>query len=580
MRLRLFWKIALAQLLLLCLVLLAVDIYAAAALRRDYLRAATVHLDSLARLAESHPPRLDDPVELHSWTGWMARSGARVTVITSDGRVLADSAHDPETMENHAGRPEVREAMAGGRGLAVRHSHTLNRDLVYLALRHQPATGPPVVLRLALPLAEVDEALRDIRTRLAWASLTILVLGAIVSLLYSHAFSERIERLKQFSRRVAGGDFRPVAVERVGDELSDLAQTLNETAVHLDQTVRTLTQERNQSAAILSSMAEAVAVIGPDERLVFSNQAFCRTFGVDAAQDRPFLEVVRQPDLVGFIRQVLAGQEGAGGEVVLGTVRPQSFAVAAAPVRADGATGAVLVLHDISELRRLERVRRDFVANVSHELKTPLTAIQGFAETLLAGALEDPGNSRRFLGIIRDHAARLGRLTDDLLKLSLIEAGQLELEFRPVAVHEVIEPCLETTRFKAAGKQLQVSTDCPPGLPTVRGDVRRLQEILQNLLDNAVQYTPAGGRIHVRASAAEGQVTIAVSDTGIGIPQADQGRIFERFYRVDAARSREVGGTGLGLSIAKHLAEAHGGRIEMESEVGRGSTFTVILPAL
>jgi two-component system phosphate regulon sensor histidine kinase PhoR len=239
----------------------------------------------------------------------------------------------------------------------------------------------------------------------------------------------------------------------------------------------------------------------------------------------------------------------------------------------------VLVLHDISELRRLERVRRDFVANVSHEFKTPLTAIQGFAETLLGGALDDTANRKRFVEIIRDHSARLARLTDDLLKLSLIEAGKLELEFRPVKVAGLLDSCLETTRLKAAQKQLTLSVECPASLPAVRGDARRLAEVLQNILDNAVQYTAEGGTISIRARAEDHLVRIAVSDTGIGIPRDEQQRIFERFYRVDAARSREAGGTGLGLSIAKHLVEAHGGRIEVESEVGQGSTFSVLLPA-
>jgi two-component system phosphate regulon sensor histidine kinase PhoR len=288
--------------------------------------------------------------------------------------------------------------------------------------------------------------------------------------------------------------------------------------------------------------------------------------------------VIRQSELLTAIQQVLAGRETVHSEVVMGTVRPRSFAITAAPVRANGTTGAVLVLHDISELRRLERVRRDFVANVSHEFKTPLTAIQGFAETLLAGALDDRQNRQRFLEIIRDHARRLTRLTDDLLKLSLIEAGKLDLEFQPLAVADLIDSCVEITRLKAEEKQQTLQVECPADLPTVRGDFRRLQEVLQNLLDNAVQYTPAGGRITARAQAGNGTVVITVSDTGIGIPQADQARIFERFYRVDAARSRAVGGTGLGLAISRHIVEAHGGRIWVESTVGQGSDFHFALP--
>jgi len=236
------------------------------------------------------------------------------------------------------------------------------------------------------------------------------------------------------------------------------------------------------------------------------------------------------------------------------------------------------VLHDITELRRLERVRQDFVANVSHEFRTPLTAIQGFAETLLGGALEDEKNNRRFLEIIRDHATRLGRLTDDLLKLARIEAGKLEVEFQPVSVAELVESCAATTLFKASQRNIALNLSYPPSLPPVLGDASLLREVLQNLLDNAVQYTPPGGRVDLTATSHDHEAVITVADTGIGIPLADQERIFERFYRVDAARSREVGGTGLGLSIAKHIVEAHGGRLWVESTVGQGSQFHFAIP--
>jgi two-component system, OmpR family, phosphate regulon sensor histidine kinase PhoR len=226
----------------------------------------------------------------------------------------------------------------------------------------------------------------------------------------------------------------------------------------------------------------------------------------------------------------------------------------------------------------LERVRQDFVANVSHEFKTPLTAIQGFAETLLAGALDDPKNNRRFLEIIREHAARLARVTDDLLKLARIEAGKLELEFFPVGLQDLIEGCTETTLLKASRKNISFNVELSAGLPSIRGDASLLHDVLQNLLDNAIQYTPSGGHVRVEASAGAHEATVTVSDSGIGIPLADQERIFERFYRVDAARSREAGGTGLGLSIAKHIVEAHGGRLWVESAIGRGSKFSFSIP--
>ena len=277
---------------------------------------------------------------------------------------------------------------------------------------------------------------------------------------------------------------------------------------------------------------------------------------------------------------MLAGEPRVESEISTGTLRQHFFAATVASVRAGDTSGAVIVLHDITELRKLERIRRDFVANVSHEFRTPLTAIQGFAETLIAGALDDPQNRGRFLNIILEHARRLARLTEDLLKLSQMDADRLEIEINPVKVSQLVESCYETARHRAAEKELLLTL--APGLsqnlPDVAGDARRLQEVLQNLLDNAIQYTLPGGKIVLSAELKNDGVVFTVSDTGIGIPTADQPRIFERFYRVDAARSREAGGTGLGLAIAKHLIEVHGGRIWVESEVGVGSRFHFSVP--
>lgn len=596
MRARLFWKLGLTYVALLLVVLLAVDFYSARVLRRDYIRSASDKLSALLKIAKARPPRLDDAEQLHSWSTWMAESGARVTVIDTSGRVLEDSAHDPESMENHSNRPEIQQAFATGEGGSVRHSKTLDRDLVYSAVRYQPPAGPPVVLRMALPLSQIDSTLTELRQRLLLGSVVILLLGGAASLGFSRMFAARVERLKDFSRRVAEGDFRPLPIDRPRDELADLAIALNETAQRMDANIHSLRDERNQSSAILRSMVEGVAVIDAHERLVFCNRAFLDILNADSAssQGRPVIEVVRNSELLGLIRRALVGEEGLQTDIATGFIQQRSFSVTAAPVKAldvdngmasASAThnlakpsGAVVVLHDVTELRRLERVRQDFVANVSHEFKTPLTAIRGFAETLLSGALNDPKNNRRFLEIIRDHSSRLDRLTDDLLKLARIEAGKLELEFFPVGLADLIEGCAETTLLKASRKQISLAIDVPAGLPAVRGDASLLREVFQNLLDNAVQYTMAGGRICVTAVVGAHEVVISVADTGIGIPLADQERIFERFYRVDAARSREVGGTGLGLSIAKHIVEAHGGRLWIESEIGRGSQFSFSIP--
>jgi two-component system, OmpR family, phosphate regulon sensor histidine kinase PhoR len=579
---RLFWRLGLVYLALLVIVLVAVDTYTVQAIRKEFIQAGIDRLEALGRLVDHRPPSSKNLAELNAWAFWIAQSGARCTVVAADGHVLADSESNPAEMVNHAGRPEIRAAMEAGEGTAVRHSDTLNQDLVYLALRHKSVEGDTLVIRFALPLYRLSDALVGFRWHLWTASFVILLVGGAMSLVFFRALTTRIERLQQFSRRVAAGDFRPISADRRGDELSDLAATLNETAAHMDVTIKTLTGERNQSAAILRSMAEGVAVIASNQRLVFCNEAFCQALDVDASgwSGRPIAEVIRQSDMLQAIQKALAGRETVRHELVVGTVKTRSFAVTAAPVRAEESTsGAVMVLHEITELRRLERARRDFVANISHEFKTPLTAIQGFAETLLAGVAE-PENQVRFLEIIRSNALRLGRLTDDLLRLSQIESGKVPLEMRAVNLCDIVGPCVETVRVNAAAKNLTIETECAQNSAAIAGDVNALQEILQNLLDNAVRYTPAGGRVVVRAETKGPDVALSVADTGIGIPKASQERIFERFYRVDAARSREVGGTGLGLAITKHLVEAHGGRIEVDSEVGRGSTFTVLLPRI
>jgi two-component system phosphate regulon sensor histidine kinase PhoR len=539
-------------------------------------------LESLARVAEASLPATADVPALSAWLSQMASGGTRVTIIAGDGQVIADSARDAGGTQNQSGLPEFRQAVSQGEGRAFRPEQPGERDLLYLAVRHDAPSnaGGPVVLRLALPLVEVERTIAGVRLRFWLTSLLLLLIAGSGALLFSRGVSNRIHRLEEFSHRVARGDFRPLEMENGGDELDALARAFNETAARLAESIRVLTDERNRSAAILGSMIEGVAVISPQERVVFSNRAFSQILGLEGVriEGRPLVEVVRQSDLLAVIKKVLLEHEQLSSEVVVGTVRQRSFSVTAAPVLTTGSSAAVLVLHDISELRRLERVRQDFVANVSHEFRTPLTAIQGFAETLLGGALNDPEHRERFVQIIRDHAARLARLTQDLLKLSRIEAGKLDLEFHPVSVYQLVQSCVETVRFKAAGKELVLDVHLPEGLPHVQGDSNGLHEVLQNLLDNAVQYTPPGGRLEVTATDEGEQVSITVSDTGIGIPQAEQERIFERFYRVDAARSREAGGTGLGLSIARHIMEAHGGRLWVESEVGAGSRFHFSMP--
>jgi two-component system phosphate regulon sensor histidine kinase PhoR len=587
-RRNLFTKLALAFFVLLLGVLIAVDFFADRALQRDYVRTGFEQLVAIARIAQANPPQLsaippEKPEEiaaLETWTRHIAASGARITVVSADGLVLSDSQSDPKTMENHAGRPEIIQALAEGSGHSVRHSATINRDLLYYAVRQTSPPGKPYILRFAFPEEQVGQVLWPLRRGLWFSSALILLIAGIAVVLVSRNFSDRIERLTAFSQRVAEGDFRAQASDGTGDALDVLSDSLSQTAARLDRTIRTLTEERNLSSAILGSMVEGVLVVNAAERVVFANHSFAEILGlgVPPQAGSGLVECVRQTELIEAVHKVLGGEARVESEIVTGTLRQHFFAATVASVRTTGTDGAVLVLHDITDLRKLERVRRDFVANVSHEFRTPLTAIQGFAETLLAGAMDDPQNRGRFLEIIVEHSRRLARLTEDLLMLSKMDADRLEFETRRIPVGPFIESCIETAQPRARDKDLRLSVNQEDKIPDIAGDRRRLTEVLQNLLDNAIQYTLAGGQIMVSAGVTGSDVVFTVSDTGIGVPQADQPRIFERFYRVDVGRSREVGGTGLGLSIAKHLVEGHGGRIWVESEVGHGSQFHFSVP--
>ena len=582
MRARLLWKLELTYVFVLAAVLVGVDFYAGRVLRQQAFDETFLRLSSLHTLAAQTFPA--DGSSLPAWAARTARSGERVTVVSRDGEVLADSSEDPKAMENHGGRPEILEAWRSGEGRAVRYSNTVHRDMLYLARRVSAPGGEEVALRLSAPLAVIDSAQAQIRMKLWLVSAVALLLGALFSFYSSRGLSRRVDGLREFAARVATGNFAPLPAEREGDELSALARSLNSTAAQLDAAMRALREERDRAETILRSMVEAVAVVDPGERLRFFNRAFGEMAGIrpEASEGRPLVEVVRQPEILRLIRRALSERHVVTDEVEItrgeDLARESSYSATVSPVPTEGGDGAVLVLHDITELRRLERVRRDFVANVSHEFRTPLTAVQGFAETLLSGALHDAGHNRRFLEIIRDHAVRMGRLTADLLRLSQIEARKLELELRPVNVCSVLSACAETAHFEAAQKQLAVTVNCPPSLPPAQADSTMLREAVQNLVDNAVRYTPDGGRVRLEGALRDGRVVISVHDTGIGIPRHEQQRIFERFYRVDPGRSRELGGTGLGLSITKHLVEAQHGRIEVESEVGRGSTFQILLP--
>ncbi len=584
MKIRLFWKLGLTYFVLVAAVLIGLDLYTNRILRRYAADHAKTELDRTARLLLAKLPEAYSDASLREWMQWgKGQTGSRITLVAEDGTVLADSQGDSRTMDNHGTRPEILEAGTRGKGHAIRFSTTVGRDLVYWAMRLDGVAWARY-LRLAILPQEFRQAAADIRRKVLLGSVLALALAFALSIVFSRHFSARIRELTQFSVRIARGEFSPLRYRGAGDELHDLARSLNQTAEALSATIERLTEERNRSATILESMVEGVVVVDPSKRIVFGNSAFRRL--VQAGEEiagKDLLEVVRLVGLHTALDDALRHQRGmrvhASGEGA--TKGAWDISIASVMSATGQLAGAVAVLHDISEVRRLEQVRRDFIANVSHELKTPLATILGFAETLLTGALEDQEHNRRFVGIIRDQAASMAKLTEDLLDLSQIEAGQLKLQLEPLVLPELLTNCLHAMEPAIKQKRLALSLDMPAPLPSVRADRMRLRQVVGILLDNAAKYTPEGGRVTLRAFASEVKktVTVQVEDTGIGILSTDLPRVFERFYRVDKSRTRESGGYGLGLAIARHIVENHGGRIWAESQAGRGSTFSFTLPA-
>ena len=546
--------------------------------------AAVAHDEAAAAL------RSGTPASMQELVGRIARStGARATLIGPDGRVLGESERglgDLAAMDNHADRPEVRAALGGRQGRDLRHSTTIAAPLLYVAVPVRVDGRLVGALRLALPVSAVTASYATLhQVMLAGGAVTLLVALAI-GVFVAGRVTRPVVEMQSIARQMSEGSFLVRAPTGSTDEIGMLGRSLNVMAGRLREKIGDLEQEQAKVTAILDAMVEGVIAVDGQEHVLLMNEKARAMFALGSArgEGKPFLEVIRNADLHEIFRAVHAGGEAALQREIELTSPPRILGVNAVKLAASGdrsaaGPGVVLVLHDVTALRQLERVRTEFVANVSHELRTPLTAIQGYLETLLSGALEERENARRFLEIVLRHSERLGRLLNDLTDLSNIELGKVALRREPVRVDEVVASVVGIIAPRAARSRVAVTAQVPADLPEVSADRDRLAQVLINLVDNAVKYTPEGGSVSLTARRPdEHAIEMAVTDTGIGIPPADLPRITERFYRVDRARSRELGGTGLGLAIVKHLVMAHGGELGIESEPGRGTTVRFTLP--
>ena len=509
---------------------------------------------------------------------------SRVTVIAPDGVVLGDSEVAPTDLgrlENHRDRPEVRAALLGQVGRDLRTSVSVHAPLMYVALPVRDGDRVVGVLRLALPLSAVSSSYDQINRVMLAGGLVALVVACGIGIFVAGRVTRPVVEMQAIARQMSEGQFAVRAPVRSTDELGALGRALNVMVLRLREQIHNLETERAKATAILDGMVEGVVAVDGQECILLMNERARAMFGVGPARGdgKPFLEVIRNADL----HEIFRSGRTAGGvfrhELRLRNPMDRTLRVTAVPLRLAGEDpGLVLVIDDVTELRRLEHVRTEFIANVSHELRTPLTAIQGYLETLLGGALEEREHAHRFVEIAFRHTERLGRLLNDLTDLSNIELGKVSLRLAPTPLRPIVDSVLELFAAKARDGEVTLTTEVSEVIH-VQADRDRLVQVLINLVDNAVKYTPAGGAVTVRARPTDdGRVEVSVSDTGVGIPRADLPRITERFYRVDKARSRELGGTGLGLAIVKHLVLAHGGDLAIDSEAGRGTTVRVLLP--
>ncbi len=581
---RLFWQIYSAQLAIVLTALLVVGFLVFGAFDSFHRKQTIRKLRDSARVAglylQDQTEGLDS-VAVDAICDKLGRqSDIRYTVVLPSGVVSGDSQRDPEIMENHSGRPEIISAFRGDIGRSCRYSRTTDQHMMYLAAPVWDNRRISAAVRTSIALSDIDETISQIQKAITYPLIAVLFFAGAVSLIVTRLITRPVKEIQNASQRLAEGDFDIRLHEPYTKELAGLAESVNQLAADLQAHTRKVSRQKNEREAMLSSMTEGVLALGMDEAVVFANRAASEMMGLDGKdiKGRNIRELVRSASLYDVIDNVMKTRRP--GAVDISAPGPSEKILRVKSTLLQGSDGILLVFSDVTEARHYDRVRRDFVSNVSHELKTPLTSIGGFVETLLEGAMEDKEQARRFLKIIARQAGNLRVIVDDLLTLSRLEdtGSERTLNLVPYSVRKALEASVELVQQKAEGKEISIDVQCESDLEFSMHPVL-IEQAVVNLLDNAIAASNRGGTVHLRAYLEGALLKIEVEDHGCGIPRRYLSKIFERFNRVDTGRSRGHGGTGLGLSIVKHIAGIHGGTVHVESSIGRGSVFTIEMPA-
>jgi len=584
---RLLWQLYPSYLLITIISLVAVTWYASESLKLFFLEQTASDLRVRACFFEKQVLEHLDPLNekaIDLLCKKIGKSAAtRITIILPSGKVVGDSEKDPAKMDNHVDRPEFIEALNGPSGISTRYSRTLEKDMMYVGIPVKKKNHILAVVRTSIPVNDIDLVLKSMKIKIMFGCLVVAVFAAMLSLFVSRRITRPIEQIKVWAESIARGELRLRPPVAESEEIGALSESLNRMAVELREHIDTVMRQRNEIKAVLSSMVEGVIAVDMEERVISMNHAAAGMFGCDPTevQGRSIQEVVRNTVLQQFVKNALSSREAVEKEIVLSSESDRFLNGHGTLLRdAEGKQiGALIVLNDVTRLLRLEKIRREFVANVSHEIKTPITAIKGFVETLRDGAVENHEDAERFLEIIGRHVDRLEAIIEDLLSLSRIEqeAGREEVVLDEGRLKDVIETAIQVCEAGAMAKKIKIELSCAEDI-VAKIDPPLLEQAIVNLIDNAIKYSNDGGTVRVEVLQKENEIIVSVRDEGCGIEKKHLPRLFERFYRVDKARSRQLGGTGLGLAIVKHIAQAHGGRVAVESTPGKGSTFTIHLP--
>ncbi len=579
MKRNLFFKILFSYMLIVCLSFFVLDLLIKDEIKKVMTAKIEAELLVYAELID-----LNSAKEMSEQLKQIARiSGARVTLVNAQGKVLADSEKDLASMENHFSRPELQQARLQGKGKSIRFSQTIGVDMLYVAIAMKSNQQIDGYVRLARPLHDVQNAIEDLYQSIFMAMMIAAASALIIALVFSYRLASPIRALEKFTDRLRQGDPVETIFLETSAETEKLADNINYLVNELRSQIRQASKEKSKLMTAFTSMTEGVLILDAKDKIEFVNSALSNMLSDQYGNiiGKTLMEALRNVDLQKAFLKFKEAHAIVSEEVNLGSIEPVILNVSISSVHNyPEEEKAMMVFHDVTRLKKLEKIRVDFVANVTHEIRTPLTAIIGYLETIQAGATSSKEDVNKFIEISLRQAGRLNRLVEDLLVISKIELGEIKLHLEEVSIRDAFEVVIPLIEAKAGLKKIKIQNNVQENLSCVRADKDRLTQILVNILDNAVKFTQTSGSIFIDAEPKDDHSVLIISDTGVGVPKEEVQRLGERFYRVDRSRSRDLGGTGLGLSIVKHLMSAHGGRMEIESQLGQGTKVSLFFPVL